>query len=140
MSEEIEPDTDVDPAERADRPYWERKAAPQFLATVDRVVALLRANGLEPRVTYNRHHLAVGTTGYNFCWFHPRRLVGSCHIECRLPADSRDQVINELQSAGVDASPLHTDRVGFTTNLAAVEAHQEVIVNVLKLAEQWSQR
>src|SRR6476620_2180040 len=28
---------------------------------------------LEPELTYNRNHIALGTGGYKFCWFHKRR-------------------------------------------------------------------
>jgi hypothetical protein len=74
IAEELDIDTDVDPAERADRSYWEKKASPEFLAIVDKIDGAMRTEGLQPRLTYNRHHIAMGTTGYNFCWFHRRKL------------------------------------------------------------------
>jgi hypothetical protein len=109
IREKTEGDVDVDPVERADRPLWERKAIPSFLTIIDRIVASLRESGTEPRITYNRHHIAMGTTGYNFCWFNPRKLVGNCHVECRFTAETRDEALGELQTAGIDASPLRTE-------------------------------
>src|SRR5262249_21349053 len=93
VMEEVEDDVDVDPADRADRGFWERKASRSFLEVIDNIVASLRADEKEPRITYNRHHIALGTTGYNFCWLHPRTRLGNCHIECRLTSDTRDESI-----------------------------------------------
>jgi hypothetical protein len=42
---------------------------------VDRIASALRQTGVEPRLTYNRHHITVPTTGYNFCWFHTAGLA-----------------------------------------------------------------
>jgi hypothetical protein len=61
----------VDQAERTDRTFWEKKVDTNSLAVVDQIVTSLRTDGIEPRLTYNRHHIAMGTSGYNFCWFHP---------------------------------------------------------------------
>ncbi len=78
----------VDQAEQADRPYWEKKSNPASLAVMDKFVAALRTENIEPRLTYNRHHVAMGTSGYNFCWFHPRKLAGHCHIEVRVTSEN----------------------------------------------------
>ena len=65
--ETTDPDT-MDQSERTDRAYWERKKDGKSLAIVDEVVAAVRKDGTEPRLTYNRHHIAMGTSGHNFCW------------------------------------------------------------------------
>jgi hypothetical protein len=137
--EEIADDVDVDPAERADRPFWEKKASPDFLATIDRVVSLLREGGLDPRLTYNRYHVAMGTTGYNFCWFHPRKL-GNCHVECRFDSETRDAVLAELQGAGIDASPRRTEYVGLEISSKTLDAHATALIDALKRAEEWGKR
>ena len=140
VMEEVEDDVDVDPAERADRGFWERKASPSFLEVIDNIVANLRGDGKEPRITYNRHHIAMGTTGYNFCWFHPRTRLGNCHIECRLTSDSRDEAVTQLQNEGIDASPIRTDNVAFIVTPATLAAHSTAIMDVLKRAEEASKR
>jgi hypothetical protein len=138
--EEVEDDVDVDPAERADRGLWERKGSPSFLEVIDNIVANLREDEKEPRITYNRNHIAMGTTGYNFCWFNPRTRLGNCHIECRLTSDSRDEAITRLQNEGIDASPIRTDNVAFTVTPATLAAHSAPIMDVLKRAEEASKR
>jgi hypothetical protein len=100
---------------------------------------LLKQSGAEPRITYNRHHIAMGTTGYNFCWFHPRKL-GNCHIECRFSVDTRDAAVTDLQTGEIDASPVRTEFVTFGVTAPVLEARKEVLMDVLKRAEEWSKR
>ena len=133
-------DIDVDPIERADRGFWERKASPNFLAVIDTVAANFRVENMEPRVTYNRHHVALGTSGFNFCWFHPRARLGNCHIECRLTTELREEAITELQNDGINSSPVRAENISFIVTPATLEAHRTSIMNVLLKAEDLSRR
>lgn len=136
ITEEVDGDVDVDPIERADRAFWERKAPPAFLTIIDKIAARLGEAEIQPRVTYNRHHIAIGSLeSYNFCWVHLRRF-GNCFIECRLSADQRDQALTELQDNGVDASPVRAEYVAFGMSHAALDGHINVIGNVLKRAQE----
>ena len=121
--------------ERADRAYWETKS-PTMLSMMDKVLSSL--NIIQPRLTYNRYHIAVGTTGRNFCWFHPRKSPGTCHIKFRLVADTRDTVLSELQEKGIDASPRSADSVTFNITNAGLQEHISIIKGVLESAEEAS--
>lgn len=136
ITEEIDTDVDVDPVERADRSFWVKKAPPNFLAIIDALSTKLEESGVQPRVTYNRHHIAIGSlTSYNFCWVHLRRF-GNCFVEIRFSADTRDEALAELQNSGVDASPLRTEYVAFGLTHASLEAHLPVVTKVLKQAQE----
>jgi hypothetical protein len=140
VMQEIEDDVDVDPSERADRALWERQAPPPFLAAIDAIVAKLREEGLDPRVTYNRHHVALGTANsYNFCWFHARRF-GNCNIEVRLTEDTRDDAAAELHAVGIEATSVRTRNLATTVNQASLEAHMTTVINILKRGEAAAQR
>src|SRR5208282_6054458 len=88
IGESTDPDA-VDLVEQTDRAYWEKKS-PSLLSVMDKVVFSLKGANIEPRLTYNRGHIALGATGRNFCWFHPRKSAGNSHIACRLTGDTRD--------------------------------------------------
>jgi len=137
--EETDDSDIIDPSERADRPYWERKVDEKSLGVVDQIVSSLRADGVDPRLTYNRHHIAMGTTGYNFCWFHPRKTPGHCHIVFRANED-RDAVLSSLQDAGIDASPRRANNIGFGITGDELKAHAAAILDALKNAELQSRR
>jgi hypothetical protein len=124
--------------EQVDRSYWEKKSAPASLAMADKILSLLQTQGIEPRVTYNRHHIAVGSTGHNFCWLHPRKTPGNCHIEFRVTADSRDTVLTSLQNAGVDAAPRRSENIAFRITAKSLEEQSKLVIDSLKRAEEAS--
>jgi hypothetical protein len=127
--------TDVDPIEQTDRAYWEKKTHQTSLGMMDKIVSNLRAIGIEPRLTYNRHHIAVGTTGRNFCWFHPRKTPGHCHMEFRATNEVREEVMSKLQNGGIDASPRRTDNVSFSLTPTLLDTNSGLVTDVLKDAE-----
>jgi hypothetical protein len=127
-------DLDVAAEERVDRAYWEKKSNSGSLALMDKIVSLLRTDSIEPRLTYNRHHVALGTTGYNFCWFHPRK-AGHVHMTFRAGAENRDAAVAEMQNAGIDASPGRNDQVSYAITPRGFEQHSKLIRDALSRAE-----
>ena len=129
---------DVPEAEQADRAFWEKKADPASLAVMDKILAKLQAEKIEPRLTYNRHHIALGTTGHNFCWFRPRKTPGHCHIEFRVTAESRDAVLSSLQDGGIDATPRRSENITFSITAKSLEEQSNLVTEALKRAEEAS--
>jgi hypothetical protein len=127
---------ELDVEERTDRAYWDTKS-PTMLVMLDKVLSSLRSAHIDPRVTYNRHHIALGTSGRNFCWFHPRKPPAT-HIEFRVAADVRDAVISELLEVGIDASSWRTEYGKFNITSANLEKHLAAVTGALKRAEETS--
>jgi hypothetical protein len=124
--------------EQVDRSYWEKKSAPASLAMVDKILSTLPAQGIQPRVTYNRYHIAVGTTGRNFCWLRPRKTPGNCHVEFRVTADLRDAVLASLQNVGIDATPWRSENIAFRITAKSLEEQSNLVIESLKRAEEAS--
>jgi hypothetical protein len=135
----FEPEDD-EGGERADRGYWERRAAGESLHVIDAVVSFVTSFWGEPRVTYNRGHIALGTSGYNFCWFHPRQVSSHCNIHVKIATDRRAALIEKLEGAGINAENHGRSEIRF--NLAAKDLTEKrsVIEEVLRAAEEWSHR
>jgi len=75
-----EPESDEEgTAEKVDRGYWEKRSNPTSMRIVDRMIGLVPTAEGSVRTTYNKYHIAVGTTGQNFLWFHPRKSVPLSH-------------------------------------------------------------
>lgn len=132
--EEAEPEEEVG-GEQVDRRYWERRASAEALRTSDALVALVSAEIAPARVTYNKGHIALGTSGRNFCWFHPPRSASHCHVRVRTSADER-----EAQIAGFDDTGLYVrafQRELITLKLAArdLDAHRGQLVALLRRCE-----
>ena len=92
---------ETEASEEADRSYWEGKATPRSLSVFDQVIKTLNSIGLQPRITYNRGHIAVGNTRRNFAWFHPRRKETYCHFDIRVGEDNVDKIKALLDSSGL---------------------------------------
>jgi hypothetical protein len=125
-------------AEETDRIYWEKKRDPASLSVMDKIASALKATGIEQKLAYNKHHIALRSTGNNYCWFHPRKTPGYCHVEFKLSADTRDPALAVMQDAGIDASSRGAARITFSITNMAIDAHLGTIVGELKKAEELS--
>jgi len=97
---------EVAPGEQVDRAHWEKRTNPASLGVVDKMIALVSSAAAQaPRVTYNKHHIALGTTGRNFAWFHPRKSASHCHMHLLLNGDERTEWVKNLDEAGIFAGP-----------------------------------
>ena len=105
---------------------------------MDKIVSLLQIYGVVPRLTYNRNHVALGTTGYNFCWFHPRKSARHCHIEFRVTREARASILSSLQSEAIDAAPRRTENITFSITVKGLEEHSVIVRDVLGRAEKAS--
>lgn len=125
-------------AEETDRKYWEKRRDIASLSVMDKIVSEMKASGVEERLTYNKHHIALGSIGNNYAWFHPRKTAGFCHIDFKLSPEIRDAELASLQGKGIDASPRHTDRITFSISSKLLDERLSAIVEKLTLAEELS--
>jgi hypothetical protein len=77
----------------------------------------------------------MGTTGYNFCWFNPRKTIGYCHIVFRAGSQMRDAAISTLQEQGFDATPRRAENVSVGVTTKGLDEHSGTITDLLKSAE-----
>jgi hypothetical protein len=122
-------------AEETDRAYWDKKRDPASMSVMDKIVQALKTPEIEQRLSYNKHHIALGSTGNNFCWFHPRKTPGYCHVEFKLTPDTRDQALATMQTKGIDASSRGAARISFSITNKELDGHLGTIVDELKKAE-----
>lgn len=102
--EEVAED-DESRAQPANRDYWVERSNPAALEIADKVISMVQKDGIKPRVTYNRDHIALGTTGYNFCWLRPARSIGQCTFDIRCSGSERDAAVAALDGAGISTTP-----------------------------------
>jgi hypothetical protein len=134
-----EPEED-ESAELVDRAYWERKAKPESLAVVAALQGQLPKTTGEAKITYNKHHIALGTGGYNFCWFHPRRIANHCHMHIKVGPDKRQEIIDRLEQAGIEAENQGRSSIRLHLSLDDINKNRELIEGVIRNAEEWSHR
>jgi hypothetical protein len=137
VPEPAEPE-DEEVAELADRPYWEKKS-PDSLAVVDAIKGLTPTAKGEPRITYNRHHIALRTSGYNFGWMHPRK-AAFCHVELKVGAEKRPEIISRLEKDGIEASNHGRNGIALRLSMKDIQDHRDSISDVIRIAEEFSHR
>ncbi len=91
--------------EQADRPYWENRSSRESFAVLHALLPLIATAHRQPRVAYNRFHIAIGTTGRNFIWCYPRKNAPHCFFDLKIGGDERTEWIKKLDEAGIHAGP-----------------------------------
>ena len=92
-------------SEKVDRVYWEKRSNPASLRIVDRMLSLVPTGSGAARVTHNKYHIAVGTTGQNFLWLHPRKSASHLHMHLKLDGQARATMLQRLEDAGIYSGP-----------------------------------
>jgi hypothetical protein len=129
-----------DSAEQVDRAYWEKKTKPESLAFVDAIKKLTPTDKGDARITYNKHHIALGTSGYNFCWFYPRKTIAHSHMNLKVGADNRPEIIKKLEDVGIEAEDHKSDSVRIHLTSKEIQENQAVISDALRVAEEFSHK
>jgi hypothetical protein len=130
---------DEEAAEPVERPYWEKKSSPESLAVVDAIKGLVPTTRGEPRITYNKHHIALRTSGYNFAWMHPRK-AAYCHVEVKVGADKRSEIIDRLEKDGIVSSNRGRSRIALRISMKDIQEHRDSISDVIRIGEELSHR
>ena len=134
VESDTEPDEEGNDAPR-DRSYWNQRASGAALQALDAVVELV-SNELQPaRVTYNKNHIALGTSGRNFCWFHPPREALHCHLRVRTLADHREEQMRSFDGTGLYVRPFRHDRITLKLSVLDIETHRTQVTALLRTCE-----
>lgn len=138
VSAETEDVEEGEGGEQVDRRYWERRAGATSLAVLDAVVAMIEKEIGPARVTYNKNHIALGTSGFNFCWFHPRKSTPHCHMRLRTGSDEREKILRQLEDAGVSATLFQSERITIKLSRKHLDDSRDAVLTALRHCEQRS--
>jgi hypothetical protein len=132
--EEAEPEDETGGGQ-VDRRYWEKRASSGSLAVLDAIVTLVKDLGRAPRVTYNKNHIALGTTGYNFCWFHPPKAAGHMHLRVRVDPIARDELLKRLADTSLYVRPFQRELITIKLTSRDLSERRQLIEDVFKICE-----
>jgi len=128
---------DEEAAEPVDRAYWQKKAGPDSLAVVDAIKSLVPTTKGEPQITYNKYHIALRTGGYVFVWMRPRK-AGRCHVEIKVGAQKRSEIIERLERDGIETGERGRSRLTLNISMKGIQEHRDLIADVIRGAEELS--
>jgi len=135
---EMEEDEDEgSEGKEASRNYWETRANPNSLAVANAILEMVKTIS-EPRVTYNKGHIAIGTIGRNFAWSHPRKQKQ--HMMLRLQVgEDRDSFIRKFNDRRIHCSKgKHLERIIIILTMHELETNQELLQDAINVAERLS--
>lgn len=117
-----------------DRGYWEGRSNPKSMEIFDGLVELTRTYDTDARITYNKHHIAVGTSRRNFSWYHPRKKEGYCHFNIRVGRDNIERAKEIFENAGIAASVRREDEFAIPLHAAELKEKRNDLNQVFGLA------
>ena len=129
------PEEEEEPSDPTTREDWESRSNPQSLGIVDAFIGLLAADGKKPRITYNKGHIAVGTSRLNFCWLRPRKAHSYCHFHLRVGEVNVESVVARLEEIGINVARMRRNTIRVILSPQELQAHKSEIQKVLKLAK-----
>jgi hypothetical protein len=136
---EVAEDEDQEVQEQVDRKYWELRSSTKSIEVMDKFIKLLPEEFGIPRITYNRHHVAMGTKGYNFCWIHLRK-GPHIHLNMKVGTEVKDEIIKKLEEKGIECNPKGQNDIGLRLTDKELEDNKGLLREVLTESEKTSKR
>ena len=120
--------------ETVDRAYWENRSNPKSIAIMDGMIEIAKNEYEECRVTYNKHHIALGTQRRNFLWFHPRKKEGYCYLSIKVGKDNLNDSKELLEEIGISFTARKDDILAISIQTKELEENKENIKEVIAKA------
>lgn len=118
--------------EEVGRAYWEKKAHAKSLKIMDDMIAMAQEIYPNSRVTYNKHHIALGTTRQNYMWFHPRKSPNNCHLEIKVGKEYIDEAKSMFEELGISYTPRKDDRLAVSLQSDELKKNTDKIKELIK--------
>lgn len=118
--------------EEVGRPYWEKKAHAKSIKIMDDMIAMAEEAYPNSKVTYNKHHIALGTTRQNYMWFHPRKSPNNCHLEIKVGKEYIEEAKSMFEELGISYTPRKDDRLAVSLQSDELKKNSEKIMELIK--------
>jgi hypothetical protein len=122
--------------EPTDRKYWVSRSHAKSIELFDSLIGVVTTID-EPRLTYNKGHIAVGTSGQHFMWCHPRK--GQYLFLVIRVGEDRDNVMTKFEELGIECTKGGRPtilKIKLTTK--EYEENQKLVQDTVQLAESQS--
>ncbi len=125
------------PGEQVDRAYWDKISNLKAMSVVDQIAGLLDVEQKKIRITYNKGHIALGTTGTNFVWFHPRKTAPHNFMDLKIDAEQRTEYVQKLEDAGLVAGN-RRKVMKVRLNPKEISDNKELLKELINYCEEYS--
>ena len=118
--------------EEVGRPYWEKKSNPKSIALMDEIIGITQKIDSLIRITYNKHHVAIGNTRRNYMWLHPRKSPNNCFVEIKIGKDRMDEVKLVFDEIGISYSLRGEESLSLSILRDDLTKNKEKISEIIK--------
>ena len=126
-------------AETVDRSYWEHRSNQKSISILDGFINSISGKYQNPKVTYNKYHIAIGTQKQNFIWFRPRKTEGYSHVTIRIKNENAERMKKLFDEMEISFNQRKEDVFAFSIYLKEFNENKEKIGELLTIAlEQYS--
>jgi hypothetical protein len=130
---EVPEDEEKLAGEQVGRSYWEKKCHKESIKILDQTIELSMGFYKNPRITYNKHHIALGTERQNYMWFHPRKSA-RIHLEIKVDAEEIESTISQLEEFDISVSQRKQDLLAVSINTKEFEKHKDKFIPIISNA------
>lgn len=104
------------------------------MALMDEMINMINSKYESPRVTYNKHHVAVGTLKRNFIWFHPRKRAGYCHFDIKVGRENLEEVKSRFEEMAISFNNRKDDILAVSIQTKELKDNMEHVHAILQFA------
>ncbi len=126
------PEDEEDIGETVDRSYWENRSNPKSIKIMDEIINIAKDEYNDSKVTYNKHHVALGTQRRNCIWFHPRKKEGYCHVMIKIAKENLSDVKKSLEEIGISFNIRKEDVLAIAIQTKQLKAQNEKFEEIVK--------
>lgn len=117
--------------EEVGRPYWEKKANAKSISIMDDMIKIAQRTYPNSKVTYNKHHVALGTSRKNYIWFHPRKSPNNCHFEIKLDKELLTDTKATFDELGISYTPRKEDMLSISIQADELKKNFDKITTII---------
>ncbi len=117
--------------EEVGRLYWEKKSNSKSIEIMDEMIEIAKKIYPNSKVTYNKNHVALGTSRINYMWFHPRKSPSNCHFEIKIDKDLIADTKTTLDELGISYTPRKEDRLAISIQGDELKKNVEKITAII---------
>ena len=123
--------------EEVGRLYWVKKTHAKSLGIMDDMITMAQEVYTDSRLTYNKHHVALGTTRQNYIWFHPRKSPNNCHFEIKVGKENIDEAKTLFEELGISYTSRKEDTLAISIQGDELKKYsdkiKELVIQSIKL-------
>jgi hypothetical protein len=118
--------------EEVNRQYWEKLAHPKSITLMDDIINIVKNSYPNIRISYNKYHVAIGTSLRNFIWLRPRKTANNCHLELKVDIEDVEDIKLKFDEMGISYNLRKEDIFAVSMQSDRYKKNEEKIAQIIR--------